>query len=166
MQERGGALLFCVSDFKYRRVFPLRNSRPFTGSEPPTFQGSHIPRFLTGKRRESARCRYAETIQRKYHKQYRTFSRRFFSNRWLLYKNLNSKRRNGKNESRLQIRMVCPGNPSTVQKTTGCSAHQDSRGQHPRVPGSRSGQKRTCGHCCLQEGLQHEQKGWKRVQAL
>ena len=78
MQGRGGALLFCASDFKYRRDFPLRNRRPFTGSEPPTFQGSHIPRFLTGKRRESARCRYAETIQRKYHKQYRTFSRRFF----------------------------------------------------------------------------------------
>ena len=28
-----------------------------------------------------------------------------------------------------------------MQKTTGCSAHQGSRGQHPRVPGSRSGQK-------------------------
>lgn len=59
-------MLFCASDFKYRRDFPLRNRRPFTGSEPPTFQGSHIPRFLTGKRRESARCRYRDALYPEY----------------------------------------------------------------------------------------------------
>ena len=36
----------------------------------------------------------------------------------------------------------------------------------PEFRGVEVDKKRTCGHCCLQEGLRHEQKGWRRVQAL